>query len=170
MVVGNNWYTRILEKWKKNAKNGKCSEANLTFSAKCGVFVLNTSVSALKILRFHSQIILVPNRFLNMLLMKCLRSESMNETKKRSVIKSITWRLICIIISVLTAYVLTNKLDIAAAIGTIYNVITTILYYFHERAWNRIKWATQPNWSALKKRTRAIWGVTCNPQCPYFIA
>jgi len=69
----------------------------------------------------------------------------MNETKKRSVIKSITWRLICIIISVLTAYVLTNKLDIAAAIGTIYNVITTILYYFHERAWNRIKWATQPN-------------------------
>jgi len=69
----------------------------------------------------------------------------MNETKKRSVIKSITWRIICIIVSVLTAYVLTNKLDIAAAIGTVYNVITMILYYFHERVWNRIKWATQPN-------------------------
>jgi len=88
---------------------------------------------------------LLQDRFLNILLMKCLRCESMNETKKRSVIKSITWRIICIIVSVLTAYVLTNKLDIAAAIGTVYNVITMILYYFHERVWNRIKWATQPN-------------------------
>jgi len=69
----------------------------------------------------------------------------MNETKKRSIVKSITWRIVCIIVSFLTAYVLTSKLDIAAAIGTVYNVATMILYYFHERVWNRIKWATQPN-------------------------
>jgi len=75
----------------------------------------------------------------------------MNETKKRSIAKSITWRVICIIVSVLTAYILTNKLDIAAAIGTVYNVITMILYYFHERAWNRIKWSTQPTETSVKK-------------------
>ncbi|TRO45873.1 DUF2061 domain-containing protein, partial [Candidatus Bathyarchaeota archaeon] len=32
------------------------------------------------------------------------------------------------------------KWDISVAIGSIYNVITMILYYFHERAWNRVNW------------------------------
>ena len=67
-----------------------------------------------------------------------LYRDRMNDTRKRSVIKSITWRIICIVVSVLTAYILTSRLDIAAAIGTVYNVITMILYYFHERLWNRI--------------------------------
>ena len=64
----------------------------------------------------------------------------MRETRKRSIAKSIIWRLICIIVSILTSYFLTAKWDVAVAIGSIYNVITMILYYFHERTWNRIKW------------------------------
>jgi len=65
------------------------------------------------------------------------------EQRRRSLVKSVTWRIICIIVSVLTAYLLTNRLDVAAAIGTVYNAITMILYYFHERIWNKIKWATK---------------------------
>jgi uncharacterized membrane protein len=65
----------------------------------------------------------------------------MRETRKRSLVKSISWRLICIIVSVGTAFILTSRLDIAAAIGTIYNAVTMVLYYFHERAWNRTHWA-----------------------------
>ena len=64
----------------------------------------------------------------------------MRETRKRSIAKSVVWRLICIIVSILTSYFLTGKWDVALAIGSIYNVITMILYYFHERTWNRIKW------------------------------
>lgn len=64
----------------------------------------------------------------------------MNETRKRSIIKSITWRLICILTSVLTSFFLTGNWDVAVAIGTVYNVITIILYYFHERVWNKVKW------------------------------
>lgn len=63
----------------------------------------------------------------------------MNESRRRSLVKSITWRIICIVVSVLTAFILTSRLDIAAAIGTVYNVITMVLYYFHERAWNKIR-------------------------------
>ncbi len=63
----------------------------------------------------------------------------MNDSRKKSLTKTITWRIICVLVSVLTAYILTARLDIAAAIGTIYNVITMILYYFHERLWNSIK-------------------------------
>jgi uncharacterized membrane protein len=64
----------------------------------------------------------------------------MEGTRKRSVVKSIIWRLICIVVSVLTTFLVSGKWDIAVAVGTVYNVITMILYYFHERIWNRIKW------------------------------
>lgn len=64
----------------------------------------------------------------------------MRETRKRSVAKSIMWRVICIVVSIVVSFLLTNKWDVAVAIGGIYNVITMILYYFHERLWNLVKW------------------------------
>jgi uncharacterized membrane protein len=66
----------------------------------------------------------------------------MEGTRKRSVVKSIVWRIICIFVSVIVTFFLSGKWDIAVAVGTVYNVITMILYYFHERIWNRIKWGT----------------------------
>jgi uncharacterized membrane protein len=66
----------------------------------------------------------------------------MEGTRKRSVVKSIVWRIICIIVSVVVTFLLSGEWDIAVAVGTLYNVITMILYYFHERIWNRIKWGT----------------------------
>jgi uncharacterized membrane protein len=68
------------------------------------------------------------------------REQNMGESRKRSIAKSIVWRIICIVVSILTSYVLTARWDIAVAIGSIYNIITMILYYFHERLWNNIKW------------------------------
>lgn len=64
----------------------------------------------------------------------------MRETRKRSMAKSILWRFVCIVVSIVTSFLLTARWDIAVAIGGIYNVITMILYYFHERIWNRVKW------------------------------
>jgi len=64
----------------------------------------------------------------------------MKETRKRSIAKSVVWRLICIIVSVFTSFLLTARWDLAVAIGASYNIITMILYYFHERLWNRVKW------------------------------
>ena len=65
------------------------------------------------------------------------------DSRKRSLIKSITWRIICIVVSITTAYLLTRQIDLSIAIGTIYNVTTMILYYFHERLWNKLKWGKQ---------------------------
>jgi uncharacterized membrane protein len=64
----------------------------------------------------------------------------MIETRKRSFVKSIIWRIICVAVSIITAFFLTGKIDVSVAIGTIYNAITMILYYFHERFWNIIEW------------------------------
>ena len=67
----------------------------------------------------------------------------MTDTRKRSLVKSITWRIICIVVSVVTAYLLTGRFDLSVAIGTIYNAITMVLYYFHERFWNIFEWGKQ---------------------------
>ena len=67
----------------------------------------------------------------------------MIETRKRSVVKSIVWRIICIAVSIITAYLLTAKIELSVAIGSTYNAITMILYYFHERFWNRLEWGKQ---------------------------
>ena len=64
----------------------------------------------------------------------------MDEARKRSVVKSIVWRIICIVVSIFTTLLLTGSWDLAVAVGTVYNAITMVLYYFHERIWNRIEW------------------------------
>lgn len=67
-------------------------------------------------------------------------NRNMKESRKRSVVKAIVWRIICIIVSVLTTYFLTGSWGVAIAIGSVYNIVTMFLYYFHERLWNRTKW------------------------------
>ena len=69
----------------------------------------------------------------------------MSDTRKRSIVKSIIWRIICIIVSIITAFLLTEKIDVSIAIGTTYNAITMVLYYFHERLWNTLKWGKEKN-------------------------
>ena len=64
----------------------------------------------------------------------------MSETKKRSIVKSCTWRIICIVVSIVTAYFLTGEFELSVTIGSVYNVITMVLYYFHERFWNILEW------------------------------
>lgn len=72
--------------------------------------------------------------------MQVPKVECMEGTRTRSVAKSIVWRLVCIVVSVLTTFVLTGNWDVAVAVGTLYNAVTMVLYYFHERFWGRIKW------------------------------
>ena len=55
----------------------------------------------------------------------------MIETKTRSIVKAITWRIVATIIAYLWV-------GLEAAI--IINIIQTVAYYFHERAWVHINW------------------------------
>lgn len=55
-----------------------------------------------------------------------------------SLIKTISWRVIGTIDTMLISYVLTNKLDVAMSIGGIEVVSKMILYYIHERAWIKL--------------------------------
>jgi uncharacterized membrane protein len=64
----------------------------------------------------------------------------MNVTKQRSALKAITWRIIGTIDTFLISLLITKKPFIAASIASFEVATKTILYYFHERGWNRIQW------------------------------
>lgn len=60
------------------------------------------------------------------------------ESNGRSLIKTISWRFWATITTALLVYIFTKKLEIALAIGGIEVLLKLILYYFHERTWNKI--------------------------------
>lgn len=61
------------------------------------------------------------------------------ESGLRSVLKTISWRLIATLITATVVYLFTGRVDIAAAVGGIDIVVKLILYYVHERLWNNVR-------------------------------
>lgn len=57
---------------------------------------------------------------------------------KISLIKTLTWRIIGTLDTMIISYILTGKLDVALGIGSIEVVSKMILYYLHERAWFKL--------------------------------
>ena len=64
----------------------------------------------------------------------------MNVTKKRSALKAITWRIIGTIDTFAISWIITKEPVTAGAIASFEVLTKTILYYFHERGWNKVKW------------------------------
>lgn len=64
-------------------------------------------------------------------------------SKKRSLVKSITWRVIAILVSFVVAFVMTGSASFAASLSILANLINFILYYLHERVWIKIRWGKE---------------------------
>jgi len=64
----------------------------------------------------------------------------MRETHKRSLIKAIVWRVLATTTTILIVFFFTGKLALSLGIGFVEIISKMILYYFHERTWNNIKW------------------------------
>jgi uncharacterized membrane protein len=64
----------------------------------------------------------------------------MNVTKQRSALKAITWRIIGTADTFVISWVITKEPVTASAIASFEVFTKTILYYFHERGWNKVKW------------------------------
>lgn len=65
---------------------------------------------------------------------------SSKEGVKRSLVKTISWRVIGTMDTVLISWIVTGTLTLAFSIGLIELVTKMVLYYFHERTWNFIPW------------------------------
>jgi uncharacterized membrane protein len=64
----------------------------------------------------------------------------MKEKAGRSVTKALTYRLWQSLNTFLISFVITGKIDLAVAIVSIEVVIKIVIYFIHERIWNKIKW------------------------------
>jgi len=62
------------------------------------------------------------------------------DTKKRSWVKSLTWRLLGIALLGLISFLITRDLKQMTVITALFHGIRLVLYYYHERIWERISW------------------------------
>ena len=63
-----------------------------------------------------------------------------SESPKRSIVKSISWRAIGTLDTIIISWIVTGTLSLAFSIGFIELVTKMVLYFFHERIWNNINW------------------------------
>ena len=64
----------------------------------------------------------------------------MEDSKKRSIVKTISYRIICIIMLAFITYLITGNIVEMTYIVIIFQSIQTFVYYFHERLWEKIIW------------------------------
>jgi len=57
------------------------------------------------------------------------------ESHKRSILKTITWHILHIIMVATIAYVVTGSVKIAAILASLEMLWETFAYYIHERVW-----------------------------------
>lgn len=63
-----------------------------------------------------------------------------SETLKRSLVKTVSYRLLILILDFLCVYLFTKQLKIALGYTIVSNIYTTLGYFLHERVWDKIKW------------------------------
>jgi len=58
----------------------------------------------------------------------------------RSIVKAVGYRLLLIISNGIVIYLVTKRIDITLGVSLLTAVLNTIIYYFYERFWNKIRW------------------------------
>lgn len=62
------------------------------------------------------------------------------ERKIRSVVKAISHRLIGTINTFAAAWLFTRSFSISLKVVLVREIIATVIFFFHERIWNNIRW------------------------------
>lgn len=65
------------------------------------------------------------------------------ETTQRSIAKAISWRILATAITTAIALAMTGKWEFAATIGVVDTATKFLIYFGHERLWNRIPYGRE---------------------------
>ena len=65
------------------------------------------------------------------------------ESHIRTLIKSVSWRVLGTLTTMVVTFSITNSLSVATAVGVIELLAKVVLFYLHERIWIKINNATQ---------------------------
>jgi len=62
------------------------------------------------------------------------------DSSTRSWTESFTWRIIGVVVLLVLSYAVTGSIAEASLITLLFNLIRVVLYYVHERVWEKISW------------------------------
>lgn len=87
------------------------------------------------------------------------------ESKRRTVVKSLLWRVIGVVWTWVGAYfillLIPEKYETAAIIATLivvyHHSTRMIMYYFYERIWASVKWGRTETMPLLNAKKKAVW-------------
>lgn len=82
---------------------------------------------------------------LNGLVRNKINTKSENDTRLISVAKTLSWRVIGTLDTMLISYFITGEWLMAFSIGSIELFTKMLLYYLHERAWEKYRLKKQYN-------------------------
>lgn len=60
--------------------------------------------------------------------------------KRRHFVKAVTYRTSATALTMLLAYIVTGDIMVSLMVAPADFVLKLLLFYFHERVWNRVKW------------------------------
>ena len=63
-----------------------------------------------------------------------------SEKPLRSVLKALSWRVVGTVDTLVVSYYVTGEFTLAASIASVDFLTKLVLYFFHERVWNKVKW------------------------------
>jgi uncharacterized membrane protein len=63
-----------------------------------------------------------------------------NDKQCRSLLKTLTWRVIATLTTASLVYLFTGELKLAAEVGVLEVALKLLFYYVHERGWERVTW------------------------------
>jgi uncharacterized membrane protein len=63
-----------------------------------------------------------------------------HEHHSRSLVKTITYRVLIVVSHGATVYIMTHDWQATFDLTIVSSVISTAIYFFHERAWNHVHW------------------------------
>ncbi|MDT0645408.1 DUF2061 domain-containing protein [Zunongwangia sp. F260] len=74
---------------------------------------------------------------------KSYKKDRAAEKPMRSIAKTVSWRIVGTMDTVAISWVLTGEIKTAMAIGSVELVTKMILYFGHERIWNKINFGKE---------------------------
>jgi uncharacterized membrane protein len=90
---------------------------------------------------------------------ECTLSVSERSDKPvKSILKSVSWRIVGTLDTMIISYFITGKVVFAISIGSMEVITKTILYYFHERLWARIHHIKIKRWLRINLKKYAPAG------------
>ncbi len=70
--------------------------------------------------------------------------DTCHEKNGRSLAKAISYRVVSILVDLLVVFLVTKRVDLTLGVVVVSNTASIFVYYFHERAWNKVHIGRRP--------------------------